>query len=102
MGDFCFCALLDESICKFKTKSNKNALHKTLTHPNTLLRQKKQTWVRSVQFPTASLQKVTGNNTTVIEIPISTHIQQEKIDILFVFLIFSNKAKHAFMTRNKT
>ena len=88
MGDFCFCALLDEGICKFKTKSNKNALHKTLTHPNTLLRQKQQTWVRSVQFPTASLQKVTGNNTTVIEIPISAHIQQEKIDILFVFFIF--------------
>ena len=52
------------------------------------LRQKQQTWVRSVQFPTASLQKVTGNNTTVIEIPISAHIQQEKIDILFVFFIF--------------
>ena len=72
MGDLCFCALLDEGICKFKTKSNKNA--QTLTHSNTLLQQKQQTWVRSVQFPTASLQKVTGNNTTVIEISISVHI----------------------------
>ena len=78
-----------KGICIFKTKSNKNALHKTLTHPNTLLRQKKQTWVRSVQFPTASLQKVTGNNTTVIEIPISAHIQQEKIDILYIYIFFS-------------
>ena len=85
MGDFCFCALLDEGICKFKTKSNKNALHKTLTHPNTLLRQKQQTWVRSVQFPTASLQNVTGKNTTIIQIPISAQIHHEKIDILFFF-----------------